>query len=342
MWKLSQTIPQRALISLTGRLRTVRGLDAILRSSWRGFATAMSLALAPPTAGAQDGDGASTVAAAVARGAYILRAGGCVACHTATDMDGPFLAGGAAIETPFGRFYAPNITPDREHGIGRWTEADFTRAMTQGRAPDSTAYYPVFPYPTYTRMSAGDIADLWAYLQTVPGDPTPRRQHEVAFPFSFRWLNQLWQTAFFHPGPFRGHHGRDPVWNRGAYLAEALGHCGTCHTPRNLLGGPQLAMVQAGTRLPNSENTVPNITPDSETGIGDWSEGDIVWLLKMGFRPDGNDVQGTMAEVIEHSTSHLSNDDLKALATYLRALPPVDNPIRVRPTTDDGDTGDAW
>jgi mono/diheme cytochrome c family protein len=277
----------------------------------------------------------------VARGAYLLRGGGCVACHTDFAREGEFLAGGGPIKTPFGTFYAPNITPDPDHGVGAWRETDFVTAMTRGVAPDGGHYYPVFPYAAYTKIGRVDLADLWAYLKTVPPVARPRRQHDLRFPFSMRLANLGWKWLYFKAGPFRPDPGRAPEWNRGAYLVEALGHCGECHTPRTRLGGLDRALTLAGTRDGPEESVVPNITPDAETGLGDWSETDIAWLLKTGFMPDGDDVQEGMGDVVEHGTSHLADADLRAIAVYLKSLPPIHNRVR-KERDQDGGADEDW
>lgn len=261
---------------------------------------------------------------AVTRGAYLVRAGGCVACHTDVKNDGPPLAGGGAIETPFGVFHAPNLTPDTEVGLGRWSEADFITAMTRGRAPNGGLYYPVFPYPAYSGMTRPDLADMWVYLRSVPPSDRPDKAHELAFPFSLRAVNLGWQALFFKPLPWRPDLKNSAVWNRGAYLARHFLHCGECHTPRNSFGAKRAARAYAGHRQGPEDTTVPNITPH-RTGIADWSAGDIVWLLQTGFMPHGDDIQGEMALLVEHGSRHLTDQDLAAVADYILALPSIDN-----------------
>src|SRR5688500_2071223 len=165
------------------------------------------------------------------RGEYLARAGGCLGCHTEEKKDAVAFAGGRALKTPFGTFYGPNITPHPQAGVGRWSEADFIRAMRHGRRPDGANYFPAFPYPSFTKMSEADLRDLWAYLRSVPQNSTPSRAHELGFFYRWRFLVSLWKWLYFTPGPMAA--------NRGAYLANALGHCGECHTPRTFLGGPK-------------------------------------------------------------------------------------------------------
>ncbi|MDP6952147.1 MAG: c-type cytochrome [Alphaproteobacteria bacterium] len=268
--------------------------------------------------------------AAVERGAYLARAGGCHACHKA---DG---SGGVKVATPFGALIAPNITPDRDHGIGRWSEAQFVAAMREGRATTGVRYYPGFPYTAYSGLTDADLADLWAYLQAQPPLAVPSQPHALAFPFDQRLSSLAWQVMFFAPEPFAPDPQRSAAWNRGRYLSEHLLHCRECHTPRNALGGLVDSLAYAGNQDWPAGGTVPNITSDPATGIGTWNDNDIVWLLRTGFTPDGNDVQGTMAELIEHGSQHLSEEDLRAVADYILALEPIDHEIRREDETASG------
>ncbi|MBM3568253.1 MAG: c-type cytochrome [Alphaproteobacteria bacterium] len=260
-------------------------------------------------------------------GEYLFRAGGCWACHTDIKGGGPPLAGGRPLKTPFGIFYSPNITPDPDTGIGRWTVADFKRAMREGVRPDGAHYFPVFPYTTYSRMTDDDIGRLWAYLKSQPAVSRPNRLHDVAWPFSMRLLQGGWKLMFFSSGAYRAQPARGAEWNRGAYLVEALTHCGECHTPRNAMGGMDMGRWMAGTRDGPEGERAPNITPDKATGIGDWSVGDIVELLKTGTKPDFDNIQGTMEEAVQHSLKYLTEADHKAIAAYFKALPAVVNKV---------------
>ncbi len=264
------------------------------------------------------------------RGAYLFDAAGCGACHTDPGRRGKDprpkgqpLAGGRPLATPFGTFYVPNITPDPEHGIGRWTFADFRRALRHGRAPDGAPYYPAFPYPFYAGMRERDLRDLWAYLRGRVAVPRPNRAHELKFPFSIRPLLRFWQAMFFSTEPFRPDPARSPAWNRGAYLVRVLGHCGACHTPRNSMGARVASRELAGATIRPGSGKVPNITPHPEDGIGDWSLADIATYLKTGLRPDGDFAGDAMAEVIEASTSRLTDFDRHAIAVFLKSLPPM-------------------
>jgi mono/diheme cytochrome c family protein len=255
------------------------------------------------------------------RGEYIFKASGCVGCHTRAKPKGKFLAGGRRMETPFGAFYTPNITPDRRHGIGDWAFADFATAMREGKTRDGSVYYPSFPYSSYTNMSDGDLRDLWSYLRTVPAISEPSLDHDLIFPFSLRFSVRFWRWLYFDTTRFAVDTEKSPEWNRGAYLARALGHCGECHTPRNLLGGLDKDREFAGNTNAPDGKRVSNITPHLKKGIGGWSENEIVDLLRDGSLPDGDFVGGSMTEVVKNSTSHLTDSDLKAIAIYLKALP---------------------
>lgn len=264
---------------------------------------------------------------AVKRGEYVFRAAGGCTCHTEV-KEGMFLAGGRAIQTPFGTFYGTNITPDQETGIGAWGQPDFMRAMREGLSPQGGHYFPVFPYTSFTRMRRHDLMDLRAYLSTVRPAHKENRPHDVWFPIRWRPLLWGWKLLNFTPGEFKEDSSRSAEWNRGAYLAQALGHCEECHTPRNFLGGRQGNMAYAGTENGPEGEAVPNITPDVETGIGTWSVEDVVFLLKTGFKPSGDDAQGLMAEMIDSGFKYLTDDDLRAIAVYLRSLPPIRNDVR--------------
>lgn len=256
---------------------------------------------------------------AASRGKYIFDAAGCYACHT--QANGAPIAGGGALRTPFGIFYAPNITPDAEFGIGKWTEADFIRALREGVSPRGDDYYPVFPYTSYTKMSERDIRDLFAYLKTTVPAKTARRSHELSFPYSIRTALIPWRWLNFTAGEWKPDPGRHAVINRGAYLVQAIAHCGECHTPRGSLGGPDRANDLSGARMPVGDLVASNLTPD-KSGLDDWSEADIVDLLETGSLPQGGTVGGEMAEVVKHATSRLTLEDRRAIAVYLKSLPP--------------------
>ncbi len=253
------------------------------------------------------------------RGEYLAKAGGCVGCHTEATQGAVAFAGGRALKTPFGTFYGPNITPDQNAGIGRWSEEDFVRAMRRGVRPDGANYFPAFPYPSFTKIADADLKDLWAYLRSLPPSARASQPHDLRFPFSWRLLVWIWKWLFFTPGPFTPDPSRSAALNRGAYLVDALGHCGECHTPRNFLGGPKTGRYLAGGKLPG-EGSAPNLTP---TRLKKWDTKDLKDFLQTGMTPDGDVVAETMGEVITNTTSKLTSPDLDALLAYLRSLPPL-------------------
>lgn len=250
-----------------------------------------------------------------------MRLGGCISCHTDSVKKGAPLAGGMKLTSHFGTFHVPNITPDPETGIGRWSENDFIRAMTLGVAPDGSHYYPAFPYTSYTRMTRQDLLDLKAYLDTLKPVRNAVPPHDMRFPYNFRSVLGLWKWLFFHPGSFKPRPDKSVSWNRGAYLVTTPGHCGECHTGRNLFGATKSDQALAGTRNGPDGKSVPNITPHPKQGIGLWTADDMVNFLKTGTPPYGEEVDFPMDDVITNSTSHWTDDDLKAVAEYLLSLP---------------------
>ena len=259
------------------------------------------------------------------RGQYLVKAGGCLACHTEEKKDAVPFAGGRALKTPFGTFYGPNITPHPEAGIGRWTEADFIRAMRLGVRPDGADFFPAFPYPSFTKITDADLRDLWAFLRSLPPSPRANHPHELHFPFSSRLLVAQWKRLYFKPGPFASDPRRSAIVNRGAYLVEALGHCGECHTPRNFLGAPKRDRFLAGSKSGPDGKGVPNLTP---TKLKKWDDGELKDFLQTGMTPDGDVAAETMGEVVRNTTSQLTPEDLAALIAYLRSLPPLPDESR--------------
>ena len=250
-----------------------------------------------------------------------MHAGGCIACHIGASRSPTDLSGGLALESPFGTFYAPNITPDRATGIGAWSLADFKRAMRHGASPAGDAYYPAFPYLAYSGITERDLEDLHAHLRTLAPVAKANRPHELPW-YLNRVTMRIWQWLFFTPAAHDEDAFGDPVVARGAYLVRHLGHCGECHTPRNVLGVPDIAAELAGNPDGPEDSPVPNITPQRDEGIGKWTEADIVYFLSDGMLPDGDFAGGTMGEVIDYNTSHLTDADRRAIATFLRSLPP--------------------
>lgn len=252
------------------------------------------------------------------RGLYLSKAAGCLGCHTEERQGAAPYAGGRALKTPFGTFFGPNITPHPQAGLGRWAEADFVRAMRMGLRPDGAHYYPAFPYPSFTRMSDADLRDLWAYLRTLPPYSQSSRPHDLRWYVRWRFALAFWKWLFFVPGAFVPDAARPAMLNRGAYLVQALGHCGECHTPRNFLGGPRRDRLLAGAGQGSDAKGAPNLTP---TRLKKWSDEDLKEFLVTGLTPDGDVAGESMAEVVRNSTSQLTPQDLDALLAYLRSLP---------------------
>ncbi|MBI3068342.1 MAG: cytochrome c [Betaproteobacteria bacterium] len=253
------------------------------------------------------------------RGEYLAMIGGCIACHTEDKKNAVPFAGGRALKTPFGTFYGPNITPHPQAGIGRWAEADFIRAMRLGVRPDGAHYYPAFPYPSYTKITDADLRDLWAFLRALPPSSRTSQAHDLRLPFRWRFLVAAWKWLFFTSGPLAADKRLPQDINRGAYLVQALGHCGECHTPRNSLGGPKRERFLAGGKGPEGKR-IPNLTP---TKLKNWSDAELKEFLLTGLTPDGDAASEAMDEVIRNTTSQLAPQDLAALIAYLRSLPPL-------------------
>lgn len=238
-------------------------------------------------------------------------------CHTEERKNAQPYAGGRALRTAFGTFYGPNITPHPQAGIGRWSEQDFVRAMRFGVRPDGAHYYPSFPYPSFTKITDADLRDLWAYLRSLPPNARANQPHELGLPYRWRFALWGWKRLFFSPGAFVPDGSRNAVVNRGAYLVQALGHCGECHTPRNWLGGPKKDLFLAGAKF--SEKTrAANLTP---TRLSKTSDAELKDILTTGVTAEGDVLAESMAEVVRNTTSELTPQDLDALVAYLRSLP---------------------
>jgi mono/diheme cytochrome c family protein len=261
----------------------------------------------------------------LSNGQEMFNAGGCASCHAVPRQpDRLRLGGGLAIPTPFGTFYAPNISPDPADGIGRWSEVDFVDAVTRGVSPAGTHYFPAFPYTSYQHARIDDVRDLFAYLKTLPAVSGTVRDHDVPFPFNIRRNIGIWKLLFTDTRPISADPARSAQWNRGAYLANSFGHCAECHSPRNFLGGIVEAQRFAGGPDPEGEGWVPNLT---QKGLTEWSERDIADYLETGQMPDGDSAGGSMVSVIRN-LSQLSSEDRTAIASYLKSLPPVEGPPR--------------
>jgi mono/diheme cytochrome c family protein len=267
-------------------------------------------------------------------GRVMFIAGGCAECHAeplgACDKldikEETVLAGGRCLKTDVGIFYVPNISPDIDTGIGTWTTLDFVNAMKRGVAPGGVHLYPAFPYTSYQRMTYEDLIDLKAYLDTLPAVRNQAPAHALRFPYSIRRGLGLFQRLYVDGKTFAPDPEASDKVNRGAYLVLGPGHCGECHTPRNVLGGPVADNAFAGARNPDGKGTIPNITPGAD-GIGDWSREDIAYLLETGTTPDFDVIGDTMVPVQENMEK-LTAQDREAIAAFLKTLPPRPNAAR--------------
>ena len=249
-----------------------------------------------------------------ARGEAVYWAAGCSSCHKAKGSDDSLvLAGGQRFETEFGTFVAPNVSPDPIFGIGEWSLTDFASAVLNGTSPDGKHYFPAFPYTTYTRMTDQDVADLWAFWQTLPSSDVESLPHEMGFPFNIRASLGPWKYMFLKDDWVQP--ADSPDVERGRYLVEALGHCAECHTSRNLIGGLQASSWMDGAPNPSGKGRIPGISPEHL----DWSAGDIAYYLETGFTPDFDSAGGKMADVVSN-LSKLPKEDREAIAAYLKAL----------------------
>ena len=273
-----------------------------------------------PAAAAATAEGTQSIAQ---RGAYLAAAGDCVSCHTA-DAGKPF-AGGYRINTPFGDLLAPNITPDPDTGIGRWSAEDFYRALHQGVNRHGQDMYPAMPYTFYTRVTRADSDAIFAYLQTVPAVRNAVEVNHLNFPFNQRWTMAGWRELFFTEGTFAPDARKSASWNRGAYLVEGLGHCSACHSPRDVLGGIEQKHQYTGADIDGW--FAPNLSSNLHVGLGSWTAQEIATYLKTGARPGTTTAFGPMAEVVHNSTSQLTDADLAAMGEYLKSLPP-ESPLR--------------
>jgi mono/diheme cytochrome c family protein len=283
------------------------------RTIARAAAAALGLALAI-------GAGAQTL---VERGEYLARAGDCISCHTAPGGQ-PF-AGGLRIDTPFGYMLSPNITPDADTGIGRWSSDDFHRALHHGVNKRGQDMYPTMPYDFYTKVTREDVDAIYAYLRTVKPVRNAVDVNHLDFPFNVRMGMAVWRELYFREGTFRPDLSKSAAWNRGAYLVEGLGHCSDCHSPRNLMGGIEKSKAMSGALIDGW--FALDLTSDISTGLGDWSAQELATYFKTGAAKGKTTTLGPMAEVIRNSLSYLTDADRLAMAEYLKSLPP-DSTIR--------------
>jgi len=282
------------------------------RNAALGLALAVSAGAGAAHAGIDDQDFSQ-----IARGRYLATVGDCAACHTPPGSGREF-AGGLALETPFGVLLTPNITPDPTTGIGAWTDQEFHDAMTKGTGRGGAHLYPAMPYTYYTKLTTDDVLAIRAYLNTVPAVQNEVNVNQLPFPFDIRASLTVWNAMFFTPGEFRARADKSAEWNRGAYLAEGLGHCGLCHTPKNFLGGDRTSVALQGSPLQGW--FAPNITDDARRGIGGWSVDEIATYLKTGHNLTSA-ASGPMGDEISQSSAHMTDADLRAIAIYLKDQP---------------------
>jgi mono/diheme cytochrome c family protein len=292
-----------------------RAPDRAETSATSAPASSAAVPAAPSAAPAVVPDPASADPAA--RGAYLALAGHCAGCHTA--RGGAPYAGGRALATPFGTLHASNLTPDADTGLGRWSAEEFRRAMHHGVSRDGRALYPAFPYPDYTRLVRADTDALWAYLRTLAPVHAPNRPHALRFPWNVPLLLAAWRARYFRSAEFEPDPARDAAWNRGAYLVEALGHCGACHTARDAFGGPRGPALGGG-EMSAAGWYAPSLLDPGEGGVARWPIEATVALLGSGL-VDGAVATGPMAQVVIGSLQHLTRGDLEAMGRYLTAPP---------------------
>lgn len=266
-------------------------------------------------------------AALQARGQYLVRAGNCMACHT--ERGGTPWAGGRPIHTPFGTVYAGNLTPDGRTGLGAWTPDDFWRALHHGRSRDGRMLYPAFPYPNYTRVTRADADAMFAFLRTLAPAERANTPHALRWPYSTQFALGAWRTLYFRPGEHRDEPAQSASWNRGAYLVQGLGHCSACHSTRNALGASEVLDLSGG-MIPMQAWYAPSLASPGEAGLAAWDRAEIVQLLRTGTTRQASTL-GPMAEVVIHSTQHLSDLDLQSMAAFLQSVPQVDAPSRRTP-----------
>ncbi|MFT3857504.1 MAG: cytochrome c [Aquabacterium sp.] len=311
------TIWRRALASLL-----VLGMATSALVAWlnvRGEAP-MHIGRAP-TGAAQAGD-----AAQIARGAYLAKAGNCSACHTA--RGGAEMAGGLPMATPFGTLYTSNLTPDRTTGLGDWSADEFWRALHHGRSKSGRLLYPAFPYPNYTHVTREDSDALYAYLQSLPPIERANTPHALRFPYKLQAALAVWRALYFRPvdvaaAPIGERTAStSPAWQRGRYLVQGLGHCSACHAQRNALGAISDDVELGGGLIPMQDWYAPSLAARNEASVADWPTAEVVALLRTGVAPKGS-VLGPMAEVVYRGTQYLRQDDLEAIALYLKSLPQV-------------------
>ena len=260
----------------------------------------------------------------IRRGAYLARAGNCQSCHTQVGA-APY-AGGEGIQTPFGVVYAGNLTPDKKTGLGSWNASQFWRAIHNGRSKDGRWLYPAFPYAQYTRLTREDADDIFAYLRSLPAVEQRNRDHALRFPFNTQMALAAWRALYFKPLRHHERSEQSAQWNRGLYLVEGLGHCASCHSPRNALGAAIIDRQLSGSMMPSEQWYAPSLLSMAEAGVMNWPTSDVVQLLQSGQARQAH-VSGPMASVIFGSTQYLTDEDLTSMAVYLKSLPKSEKAI---------------
>jgi mono/diheme cytochrome c family protein len=303
-----------ALAAVISRYNNVEGDKSVQgrRQAMRAIPAVILLCTAFAAGEAQAEPSAETIA----RGKALSEAADCASCHTA-DPAKPF-AGGKRIDTPFGGIYSPNLTPDRETGIGVWSDAEFLRALRYGIGRTGARTYPAFPYPNFTKMTRDDILAIRAYLATLTPVHNRRPPLELRWPLNYRVVMRVWNFLFFKPGIFEPNQAKSPEWNRGGYLVEGAAHCGTCHTPKNIFGADRRGRAYGGGLVDGW--FAPRLDGAERSGLKSWSVDDIVEYLSSG-RNGKSHAGGLMAEVVVNSTSKMSDADVRAIAVYLKDLP---------------------
>ncbi len=309
VWKIVLTLLLLLLLSL-------------LALGWYGYALGDSYASAALTVSSQDSktqnETKSAPTTVLERGAYLVRIGDCMACHTA--RGGAPFAGGRVMQSEFGQFVTPNVTSDKKTGIGDWSAEDFWNALHNGKAKDGRLLYPSFPFVNYTHVSREDADAMYAYLQSRPAVVQENAAHSLAFPYNQRAALSLWRALYFKPGALDYQSQQSADWNRGAYLARGLAHCSACHSTRNSLGANQGSADFSGGEMAQIHWYAPSLQSANELNLPNWSEAELTQLLVRGNNLKSS-VAGPMAEVVQQSLQHLSDTDARSMATYLRALP---------------------
>lgn len=305
---------------MKARMNWKRTARAVLGLALLGLLAVVAYQYAVDPGADRPGLTVASVADQVRRGEYLTRAGNCMACHTS--RGGAQYAGGRAIATPFGAIYSSNLTPDRATGIGTWNADEFWRAIHNGKSKDGHFLYPAFPYPNYTKVTRADADAIYAYLRSLPAVRQENTKPGLRFPYNQRMLLAFWRAMYFRPGEFEMDARQSPQWNRGAYLVQGLGHCSACHTSRGALGGTatDADASLAGATIPVLNWHAASLTSDPQTGLGAWTPGDVADLLRTGVAQRGA-VYGPMAEVVSGSLQYLSQQDIDAMADFLKSAP---------------------